>query len=98
MQEWEVDLADVAVCAPFNKVGFQMNPSRVACEEALRSINAGNIIAMSVLASGYLQPIEAIDYVRRLPNISSIVAGSSNVEQAEETFRLLSRSFARNLG
>lgn len=60
--------------APFNKVGLQMK---------------ANVIAMSILASGYLGPQESVDYMRKLPKpVSCVVAVSSEVH-AKETFSLL---------
>jgi hypothetical protein len=66
-----------------------MNPSKVDCENSLMSASGAQIIAMSVLAAGYLRPAEAIPYLSRLPNIGLIVVGVSKERQAYETFSLL---------
>ena len=89
--EWNIDLKEIAVVAPFNKAGFQMNPSRVACEKALENATGARIIAMSVLASGYLKPSEAITYIDSLPNINKVVIGVSKESQAKETFRFFAQ-------
>lgn len=86
LDEWDID--DKVIMAPFNKVGFQMNPSREECERALRECKH-DVIAMSTLAAGYLKPEEAYDYLFKLPNIRSVVVGVSSKKHAEETFRLL---------
>jgi hypothetical protein len=86
-REWSVDFREIIIASPFNKVGFQMNPTREACERALLHVDKANIIGMSVLASGYLKPQEAINYLKCLPNISGIVIGVSREQQAQETFR-----------
>ncbi|MEO9364620.1 MULTISPECIES: hypothetical protein [Candidatus Nitrosocaldus] len=86
LNEWAID--EKVIMAPFNKVGFQMNPSREECEEALRECKH-DVIAMSTLAAGYLKPAEAYEYLFRLPNIRSVVVGVSSKKHAEETFRLL---------
>jgi hypothetical protein len=91
--QWNIDLGKIAIVAPFNKAGFQMNPSKEVCEKALLHAKGAKIIAMSVLAAGYLKPSEAIDYLVSLPNIDNIVVGVSKEEQARETFRLLVQSF-----
>jgi hypothetical protein len=44
---------------------------------------------MSILAAGYLKPMEAINYIRGLPNVNAIVVGISTEQQARETFTLL---------
>ena len=76
------------VMTTFNKVGYQMNPSREACEESLESCDA-DVVAMSTLAAGYLMPADAYEYVFSLPNIGSVVVGVSTVEHALETFRII---------
>ena len=40
----------------FNKIGFQMNPSREACEKSLAEYDF-QVMAMGTLASGHLKPI-----------------------------------------
>jgi predicted lactoylglutathione lyase len=50
----------ITITASFNKIGFQMNPSKMDCEKALEEVSDAQIIAMSILAAGYLQPNEAI--------------------------------------
>jgi len=90
LNEWQIGLENIAVTASFNKAGFQMNSSQVDCENALIAASGAQIIAMSILASGYLKPAEAIPYISNLPTISQIVVGVSNERQAYETFNLLS--------
>ena len=87
--EWGIDPIQLTILAPFNKIGFQMNPSKTDFEKTLESISGIKVIAMSILASGYLKPPEAISYVAGLPNLTHIAVGVSNEHQAIETFRLL---------
>lgn len=84
---WNISCEGLTIATPFNKLGFQMNPSREACENALKNAYGARIIGMSVLASGYLKPAEAIEYMKTLPNIGGIVIGVSKEQQARETFR-----------
>ncbi|RMF29382.1 MAG: hypothetical protein D6752_06090 [Candidatus Nitrosothermus koennekii] len=86
LQEWDMDKH--VIMAPFNEVGFQMNPSRKECECALRDCKS-DVIAMSTLAAGYLKPKEAYKYIFSLPKMDSIVVGVSKKEHAKETFSLL---------
>ncbi len=86
--EWDIDLRKVIVLAPFNKVGFQMTPSIVECEKALSLIPEPNVIAISILAAGFLQPKEAAEYIAALPNIKGIAVGVSKEKHAKETFRV----------
>jgi len=88
-KEWRIDLRETIIATPFNKRGFQMNPSRTKCEKALANIPEPNIIAISILASGYLKPHEAIDYIATLPNIKGVAVGVSKEQHARETFKLL---------
>ncbi|MEM3551478.1 MAG: hypothetical protein QXV01_10355, partial [Candidatus Bathyarchaeia archaeon] len=86
---WDINLEDVVIAAPFNKVGFQMVPSREECERALESLPKPNVLAISILAAGYLKPEEAVDYIAGLPNIKGVAVGISKEKHATGTFKLL---------
>jgi len=81
------------VCSNINKIGFRMcggvdEYERVIAQRRFRPI------AMSVLASGALQPREAIDYICQQPRIESIVFGASgrtNIRQTKGLIDELSR-------
>lgn len=92
LREWQIDFGKVTIATPFNKAGFQMNPSKAACEDSLQIAADSEIIAMSVMAAGYLKPPDAIDYLQSLPNLSGVVVGVSKELHAQETFRLLRKS------
>jgi hypothetical protein len=87
--EWGIDLRKIVIAAPFNKVGFQMMPSKVECEKTLEKIPEPNVIAISVLASGFVLPIDAAEYISTLPNIKGVATGVSKECHANETFKLL---------
>jgi hypothetical protein len=93
---WHIDLHDLAIAAPFNSIGFQMNPSRIECERALESAPEPVLIAISILAAGYLKPSEAINYIATLPNIRGVAIGVSKEEHAHETFALLREKLDRD--
>lgn len=88
-KEWNINFSEITIATPFNKIGFQMNPSRTECERALAEVPESNVIAMSVLAAGYLKLPEATEYIQTLPNLKGIVVGVSKEHQAYETFSLL---------
>ncbi|MEM1582421.1 MAG: hypothetical protein QXK89_07940 [Candidatus Bathyarchaeia archaeon] len=92
-REWGISLEDVVIAAPFNKVGFQMVPSSEECEKALASLPKPNVLAISILAAGYLKPEEAVDYIAGLPNIKGVAVGVSKEKHATQTFRLLKEKF-----
>jgi hypothetical protein len=89
LREWDIGLEDVVIAAPFNKVGFQMVPSKEECEKALAGLPKPNVLAISILAAGYLKPEEAVDYIAGLPNIKGVAVGVSKERHANETFKLL---------
>lgn len=89
LEDLETSPGNVTIASPFNKVGFQMSPSKRECEQALKSLSAPTLIPISILAAGYLRPLEAIEYIATLPNIKGVVAGVSKNAQASETFRLM---------
>jgi len=88
-REWNIDMGQIRISAPFNKVGFQMTPSREECEMALARLPQPIVIAISILAAGYLSPLDAVNYIADLPNIKGVSVGVSKEKQAQETFSLL---------
>jgi len=91
-EEWRIDLKKVLILAPFNKVGFQMTPSVEACEKALGTLPGPAVIAMSVLAAGFVAPADAAKYIAGLPGIKGLALGVSKTKQAEESFRIFRSS------
>jgi len=89
-RSWNISLTKMIVAAPFNKIGFQMNPSKGECEKALRSLEGPSLIAISILAAGYLKLDDGSRYIASLPNVKGAAVGVSKEKHAEETFRLLS--------
>lgn len=83
MKEWNINFP--IVMTSFNKIGFQMNPSQELCEKSLAEYD-GKVIAMSVLAGGYIELEESIQYISSLPKINTLVIGTSSVEHAKKTF------------
>jgi hypothetical protein len=92
-RNWNIDLTRMIVAAPFNKIGFQMNPSRDESERALRSLDGPFLIAISILAAGYLRLDEAVKYIASLPNLKGTAVGVSKEKHAKETFRFLTSKF-----
>ena len=89
INEW--GLSPSYIMTSFNPVGFQMNPNRQACEDSLKECKA-KIIAMSVLAGGYITLDEAFNYLNGLSKIENIVVGVSSTDHAQKTFE----KFLRN--
>ena len=81
-----LSLTDVIIMTPFNSIGFQMSPSREACELCLSGLSDADVIAMSILAGGYLSLDQAFQYLRTLPKLHGVAVGASSKEHAEETF------------
>jgi hypothetical protein len=69
------------VVTPVNPIGFRMFPSQA---DLVGSLQYGSkqvdYVAMSVLASGTVPPEEATKYLKSIPEIRSVVVGSSRVE------------------
>ena len=89
--KWGIDLDKIMLVAPFNKVGFQMSPSKTDCERVVENIPETEVVAMSVLASGYIALTEAIDYIKGIPLLKGIVVGVSKEKHAYD-FRILKQS------
>ena len=87
-EKWGINLDETLIVTPFNKTGFQMNPSREECERTLANMSCPAVLAISVLAAGYYKPSMAVDYLAGLDNLMGVIAGVSNEHQASETFKL----------
>jgi len=87
--DWGIDINRVVVAAPFNKLGFQVTPSVEECEKALQLFSEPSVIAISILAAGYIQTRDAADYIATLPNIMGVAVGVSKEKHAVETFKVL---------
>jgi len=79
LEDWKIEIP--TIMTSFNPIGYQMNPSKEDCESY---ISKTKIIAMNVLAGGYLKPHESFEYISKL-GLDSVVIGMSSKEHAEET-------------
>jgi hypothetical protein len=96
-EEWHIRLDQTVVETQFNKMGFQMNPSREEYEHALLRSDRPNALAISIMAAGYLKPVEAMEYVAGLENLIGMVVGVSTEKQAIDTFQLLRARFPKRI-
>lgn len=87
-QEAGLSLKNTVIMTPFNSIGYQMNPSRETCERCLSELTDGNVIAMSIMAGGYLGLDEAAQYLHGL-SLSGAVVGVSTKQHAQQTFTRL---------
>jgi hypothetical protein len=93
--EWDIDFSKITITSSFNKVGFQMDPSKEECEKALVQAHDAEVIAMSILAAGYLSPLDAVTYIKQLNGISGVVVGVSKEAHAINTFNLLEQNLTK---
>ena len=91
-EEW--GLPKPLVMTHFNKSGYHMNPDRVACEQAAASHDC-SILVMGSLASGYLKPAEAYEYLGSVRNVDGIVVGASSGAHIKETFGAIRRNLPK---
>jgi hypothetical protein len=82
-------LEGITIMTPFNSIGYQMSQSRQSCEDCLSTLDESDVIAMSILAGGYSNLDEAVNYISGLPKLSGIAVGVSSQEHARETFAKL---------
>jgi hypothetical protein len=88
-EEAGLSLKDIVIMAPFNSLGYQMSPQRASCEASLSTSQEAQVIAMSIMAGGYLSLDQAFEYLRTLPRLSGVAVGVSSKEHARETFTKL---------
>lgn len=89
----ECGLENPIICSSINKAGYLMNPSREAYEAVLRSNRPVRPMAMSIMASGAVDPREAIEYVSSLGKVESIVFGASSKANILQTKLLIEEAF-----
>jgi hypothetical protein len=68
-----------------------MIPSKEECENALAQIPETDVIAISILAAGYLELGTAADYIHALSNLNGVAVGVSKERHAQETFSVLEK-------
>jgi hypothetical protein len=78
------------ICSNINKIGFRMSGGMEAYEDALKN-RKFRAVAMSVFASGAVEPEEAIKWVCEQPNIASIVFGASSAGNIRRTRDLVEK-------
>jgi hypothetical protein len=84
----QVGISNPIICANINKIGFRMCGGMESYEHLMTSGRC-RLIAMSVFASGALQPQEALEYVCRFPKVQSIVFGASSRRNIAQTKKLI---------
>jgi len=84
----KVGVENPVVCSNINKIGYRMCGGLEAYEKALRE-REFRAVAMSVFASGAIEPREAIEWVAAQPNIESIVFGASSRANIHNTAELV---------
>lgn len=93
LEKHHISAEEAVIMTPFNKLGYQMVPSRGECERALNHLASRRVVAMSVFAGGRLGLEEGMGYLRSLRGIDSIVVGTSSVSHARESFGRLRHLF-----
>ena len=76
------------ICSPVNPIGFRMNPCQKNVEDELSCKYSFNI-AMSIMASGAVSPLESIKYLKDLYGIDSVLFGASSKKHILETKALV---------
>lgn len=85
----ELGIENPIICSNINKIGFRMSGGRDEYEATLKT-RKFRAIAMSVFASGAIPPVEAIEYIKSLENLDSIVFGASSQKNIQHTVQLIS--------
>jgi len=86
----ELGIENPIIISDINKIGFRMNPSKDNVEKTLEKKDSINI-AMSILASGAIKPKDAVDYIKSIDGVHSVLFGASTFEHIKETKELLER-------
>lgn len=84
------------IMAPFNALGYQMAPNRLAAEAALEMVSKrSSVVAMNILASGALTFGNAIEYLSKHDRqLHGIVSATVNPARARQNFLSLKKHFS----
>lgn len=80
----KVGINQPIICTSFNKEGFRMSGGTKAYEAVLEQNNC-RIIAMQIFGGGFIDPKEAVSYVKNLKGVESILFGASSLANIKQT-------------
>ena len=80
----KVGIHQPIICTSFNKEGFRMSGGREAYEAVLEQ-NTCRIIAMQIFGGGFIDPKEAVSYIKNLKGVESILFGASSLANIKQT-------------
>lgn len=86
----ELGIENPIIISDINKIGFRMNSSKEDVEKILGKKDSINI-AMSFLASGAIRPEEAVEYIKSIDGVNSVLFGASSPVHIKETKELLEK-------
>jgi len=88
LEDWGID--NVVICSSFNKIGYLMSPNVETYIKSAKNNDSSKyqLMAMSTLASGAINPVEAFKFISR-QNIQSVVFGASSKEHIKQSISLL---------
>lgn len=78
------------VMTPINPGGFDMNPSKVGVETAIKNYK-GEIIAMNILGGGAFSVDDTHNYLKSLEKLKFCVVGASSKTHLQELMQVFSR-------
>jgi hypothetical protein len=85
---WDLELP--VVPTHVNKARSHVNPSLKECEEILQDPDL-TVMAIGTLASGFLTPNQAYEYVNKFKPVKSVVVGASSKVHIEDAFHRFQR-------
>ncbi|MCX6298323.1 MAG: hypothetical protein NTY72_04410 [Bacteroidetes bacterium] len=80
----KVGINQPIICTSFNKEGFRMSGGTKAYEAVLEQNNC-RIIAMQIFGGGFIDPKEAVSYIKNLKGVESILFGASSLANIKQT-------------
>ena len=89
-------IKDPIICSSINQIGFRMSGGIAEYEKVIAQ-NRCRCIAMQVLAGGAIKPKEAFKYLCKQEGISSILFGSSSLNNIKNTIDIINNFTKKNL-
>ena len=87
--KWGIDLRKITITTQFNSIGFRNVPIKRKVRRGIEKIPDSEVIAYGILASGYLKLPEAVEYIKKLPDLKGLAIGVSNENHSRESFKFI---------
>jgi hypothetical protein len=84
----DLKIENTIICTSLNKEGFRMSAGREVYEKLIAE-RKNRVIAMQIFGGGFINSEEAIEYIKNIDGIESVLFGASTPHNIRSTVNLL---------